>query len=102
MERRHPGAQEFGSRSTVHRAVEGFQSFDLPFVLTVAPAFGQRVSDGVNISPDRASETVDRVNPGLLSVVEPDVEVLDVFASKNASETHGELAIAANRQVRRA
>ena len=69
MERQHPGAQEFGARSTVHRALEGFRSIDLPFGLAVAPALGQRVSDGVDISPDRASEAVDCVNSGLLRVV---------------------------------
>jgi len=62
----------------------------LPFGLTVAPILCQHVPDGVDISPDRARESVDCVNPGLLSVVEPDVEFLDVFASKNASESHGE------------
>ena len=63
---------------------------DLPFGLTVAPTC-QRVPDGVDISADRASEAVHRVNSGLLSVVEPDVEFPDVFASKNASESPGGL-----------
>ena len=40
MERQHPGTQEFGARSTVHCALEGFQSIDLPFGLAVAPALG--------------------------------------------------------------
>jgi hypothetical protein len=65
------------------------QSIDLPFGLAVAPGFSQRVSDGVDISPDRASEAAYRVNPRLLRVVESDIEFLNVFASKNASESHG-------------
>src|SRR5271166_5598091 len=86
VDRQHPGSQEFGACATVHRALEGFQSIDLPFGLAIAPALSQRVSDGVDISPHRASEAVDRVNPGVLRVVEPDIEFLNVFASKNASE----------------
>jgi hypothetical protein len=46
MKRHHPSAHRFGARATVHRALEGFQSIDLPFGLAVAPALGQRVSDG--------------------------------------------------------
>jgi hypothetical protein len=91
-ERQHPGTQEFGARATVHRTPERFQSIDSPFGLAVAPALGQRLSDGVDISPDRASEAVDRVKPGLLRIVESDVEFMDVFASKTASEAFGEPA----------
>ena len=58
--------------------------------MSIAPALGQRVSDGVDIPSDRASKSLDRINPGLLRIVETDVEFLEVFASKNASESHGE------------
>jgi hypothetical protein len=51
VDRQHPGSQEFGACATVHRALEGFQSIDRPFGLAVAPALGQRVCHGVEISP---------------------------------------------------
>jgi len=60
--------------STVHRALEGFQSIDLPFGLAVA-AFGKRWI---------------AKNSGPLCIIQPDFEFLDVFALKNASESHGE------------
>src|ERR1700730_15260293 len=79
MNRQLPSAQEFGARPTVHRTLEGFQSIDLPFGLAVTPELGHRVFDGVEISPQRASEAVNCVNSGLLRVIEPEVELLDVF-----------------------
>src|SRR5208337_3362265 len=36
--------REFGSRTTVHRVLEGFQSIDVPFALAVPPTLSQRVS----------------------------------------------------------
>src|SRR5271166_1792401 len=91
VDRQHPGSQEFGACATVHRALVGFQSIDLPFGLAVAPALGQRVSDSVDVSPNRAREALHCVNSRLLRIIEPDVEFLNVFASKNASESHSEL-----------
>jgi len=89
VERQHPGAQEFGACATVHRALEGLQSIDVPFGLAIAPAFGQRVCDGVEISPHCSSEALHCVDAGLLRVIEPDAEFLNVLASENAPESHG-------------
>jgi hypothetical protein len=91
MERQHPGAQELGARATVHSSLEGFQSVDLPLGLAVAPALGQRVPDGVDISPQCADEAPHSVDARALGVIQPDVEPLSVFAPKNASESHGKL-----------
>jgi hypothetical protein len=59
----------------------------VPFGLAIAPAFGQRVCDGVEISPHRWSEALHCVDVGLLRVIKPDPEFLNVFASENASES---------------
>ena len=58
--RQHPGAYEFCARASVHRALEGFQTIDLPFGLAVAPTFGQRVSDRVNILSQRSARSTNR------------------------------------------
>jgi hypothetical protein len=64
----------------------------MPFALAIAPAFGQGVCDGVEISPHRSSEALHGVDAGLLRVIEPDAEFLNVLASENASESHREPA----------
>jgi Family of unknown function (DUF6119) len=51
--------------------------------LAVAPPLGQRVCDGVEISPHRSDEALHGVDSRLLRVIEPDAEFLNVFASKN-------------------
>jgi hypothetical protein len=62
----------------------------VPFDLAIAPAFGQCVCDGVKISPHRSSEALRCVDAGLLRVIGPDARFLNVFASEDASESHGE------------
>jgi hypothetical protein len=62
----------------------------MPFGLAIAPALGQRVCDGVEISTHRSSEALRCVDAGLLRVIEPGAEFLNVLASENASESHGE------------
>jgi hypothetical protein len=76
--------------STVHAALEGLQTIDLPLGLAVAPTLYQRVCNGVEISPHRSSEALHCVDAGLLRVIEPDVEFLNVFASKNPTESHAQ------------
>ena len=80
--RQHPGAYEFCARASVHRALEGFQTIDLPFGLAVAPTFGQRVPDCVNILPQRSNEALHRVEAGSMGLFEPRVEFHVAFASK--------------------
>ena len=80
--RQHPGAYEFCARASVHRALEGFQTIDLPFGLAVAPTFGQRVPDRVNILPQRSNEALHRVEAGSMGIFEPRVEFHVAFASK--------------------
>jgi hypothetical protein len=58
VKRQDPGAQEFDACATVHRALEGSQTIDMPFALAVAPARGQRICHGVDISPQRAKRCV--------------------------------------------
>ena len=52
---------------------------DLSLSLVIALEFDQGVFEGVDIWPQWASEAVNCVNPGLLRVIEPDVEFLNVF-----------------------
>ena len=80
--RQHPGAYEFCARASVHRALEGFQTIDLPFGLAVAPTFGQRVPDRVNILPQRSNEALHRVEAGSMGIFQPRVEFHVAFASK--------------------
>ena len=80
--RQHPSAYEFCARASVHRALEGFQTIDLPFGLAVAPTFGQRVPDRVNILPQRSNEALHRVEAGSMGLFEPRVEFHVAFASK--------------------
>ena len=80
--RQHPGAYEFCARASVHRALEGFQTIDLPFGLAVAPTFGQRVPDRVNILPQRSNEALHRVEAGSMGVFKPCVEFHVAFALK--------------------
>src|SRR5580698_2997231 len=80
--RQHPGAYEFCARASVHRALEGFQTIDLPFGLAVAPTFGQRVPDRVNILPQRSNEALHRVEAGSMGIFEPRVQLHVAFASK--------------------
>lgn len=91
MERQHPGTQEFGARATVHGSLESFQSVDLPLGLTVTPAVGQRIPDSVDIAPQCSDKTPHSVEAGALCVIQPDVELVGVFSSKNASKPHGKL-----------
>ena len=49
--------------SAVYRALEGFQSIDMPFGLAVAPALSQRICDGVEISPQSSGEALHCVIP---------------------------------------
>jgi hypothetical protein len=86
VKRQHPGAWKFGPCSTVHDAFVGLQTIDLPLGLAVAPILYQRVYDGIEISPHRSSEALHCVDAGLLRVIEPDAEFLNVFASENAPE----------------
>jgi hypothetical protein len=72
----------------VHCAFQGFQAIDVPFSLTIAPLLGQSVCDGVEISPHRSGETVHCVDSGLVRVLEPDAELLNVPALKYAPESH--------------
>jgi hypothetical protein len=62
MERQHSGSEQFWACTTVHSALEGLQSIDLPLGLAVAPAFRQRVCDCVEISSHRPDEALHCVN----------------------------------------
>jgi hypothetical protein len=50
----------------------------LAFGLAITPQLGHGVFDGVEISPQRASETVHCVNSGLLGVIKPKIELLGI------------------------
>ena len=52
----------------MHRSFESFQAIDLSLRLAVAPGLNDRVSHGVDISLQRASETLHRVQARLLGV----------------------------------
>ena len=71
--RQHPGTYDSVARASVHRALEGLQTIDLPAV-GVAPTFGQRVPDRVNILPQRSNEALHRVEAGSMGLFEPRVE----------------------------
>src|ERR1700677_4811942 len=90
VERQHSGSYQCGACATVHRALEGLQTIDLPLSLAVAPPLGQRVCDGVDISPHRSNEALHGVESRLLRVIEPGAKFLNVFASENTPESHCE------------
>jgi len=56
MHQSQSGRQEFNACTAIQCAFERFQPVDLSFGLAIAPAFGQRVFDCGDISPQRASE----------------------------------------------
>ena len=73
------------------RASKRFQSIDLSFGLSVAPTFGQYVSDGIDIASQSAGEPLYGVHYGAMRVTKSTFESLSVFASKNAWEAHRQL-----------
>jgi hypothetical protein len=85
VKRQHPGAQKFGACSTVHGALQGLQTIDLPLGLAVAPTLCQRVCDGVDISPHRSGEALHCVNSRLLRVIEPDAEFLECLCFEESA-----------------
>src|SRR5260370_33364802 len=87
----HASPQKFDACTTIHFSLENFESVDLALGLAVAPALCHRVPYRADILPQCSDEALHCVQTGLLGVVEPGVEFIGAFASKNAAEAHGEL-----------
>jgi hypothetical protein len=86
--RRHPSARKFGADAAIHGSLENFKSVDPAFSLTVAPTFGQRAPDRIDILPQCSHEALHCVENALLGVVEPRV-VLSQFAVTAAERSGG-------------
>ena len=92
LQRKHARAEEFWPGSTIHHSFERFLAVDLPFRLAVAPKLGNGIPHRVDVSLQRASETLYRVKARDLGVFQPDAQLADALTLEQASKSHGESA----------
>src|SRR5208283_5937603 len=90
LERKHARAEEFWPSPAIHRSLERFQAVDLPFRLAVAPRLSDRASHRVEVSLQRASKTLHRIEARNLGVFQPDAELANALAFEHASKSHSE------------
>ena len=90
LQRKQARTEEFWPSSTIHRSFERFQAIYLSFRLAVAPRLGDRIPHRVDVSLQRASKTLHRVEARLLGVFQPDAELADALAFEHAPKSHGE------------
>jgi hypothetical protein len=55
-----------------------------------APPFGERIPDGIELAAHHPRKTLHPIDPGLLGVIEPGSEMLNISASNRPSRAHGE------------
>ena len=90
LQRKHARAEEFWPSPAIHHSFECFQAVDLPFCLAIAPRLGNGIPHRVDVSLQRASETLHRVEARLLSVFQTDAELANALAFEHAPKSHGE------------
>ncbi len=71
VERKHSSPEQVGAGSTVRRALQGLQSVDLAFDLTIAALHFDHIAYRVNVPVQGASEPHDGRKVSLDRVVDP-------------------------------
>jgi hypothetical protein len=82
--------EEFWPRPAIHRSFECFQAVDVPFHFAVAPRLGNGIPHCVDVSLQRASGKLYRLQARPLGVIQPDAELANALALEHASKSHGE------------
>jgi hypothetical protein len=59
VQREHSGPEQFWAGTPIHRALQGLQSVDLAFGLTIAPLHFDRIPDRINVSVQGSGEPHD-------------------------------------------
>jgi hypothetical protein len=90
VERKHSSPEQVWACSTVHRALQGFQSVDLAFGLTIAPLHFDRIADRINVSVNGAGEPYEGYKVSFDRVVDPGKKRVCSTATRDAFEAHGE------------
>ena len=92
VEGQHSCPEQVWAGSTVHRALQGLQSVDLAFGLTIAPLHFDRIADRINIPVNGAGEPHDRCKVRFDRVVDPGRKRVCFSATQDTVEPHGEAA----------
>ena len=71
VKRKHSSPEQVWAGSIVHRALQGLQSVDLAFGLTIAPLHFDRIADCIDVSVYGASEPHDGCKVRFDRVVDP-------------------------------
>jgi hypothetical protein len=91
VERKHSRPEQVWAGSTVHRALQGLQSVDLAFGLTIAPLHFDRIPDRVNVPVQGTSEPHDGRQVRFNRVVDPGRKRVCFTAMQDAFEAHSEV-----------